>query len=82
MRVTSKGQVTIPIEVREQLGILPETELEFSVIGNEGRFRKVSPKNGRLSRGERAVALLAGSATDRSLGLTTDEILHLMRGDD
>ncbi|MGH7782302.1 MAG: AbrB/MazE/SpoVT family DNA-binding domain-containing protein, partial [Candidatus Binatia bacterium] len=59
MRVTSKGQVTIPIEIREQLGIMPETELEFSVQGNRGVFRKVEPKNGRLSRGERAVALLA-----------------------
>ncbi len=31
MRVTSKGQVTIPIEAREKLGILPHTEVEFEV---------------------------------------------------
>lgn len=82
MRVTSKGQVTIPIAIREKLGIMEETELEFSVEGNRGIFEKVPPKNGRRSRGERAVALLAGSATDTSLGLTTDEILRLTRGDD
>jgi AbrB family looped-hinge helix DNA binding protein len=80
MRVTSKGQVTIPIEIRQRLGILPETELEFSVSGDKGVFKKAAPKNGRPSRGERAVALLAGAATDRSY--TTDEILAMTRGDD
>jgi len=80
MRVTSKGQVTIPIEIREQLGILPETELEFSVRGKEGIFHKAPPREGRLSRGERAVTLLAGSATDTRF--TTDEILKMTRGDD
>ena len=29
MRVTSKGQVTIPRNVREVLGIAPETDIEF-----------------------------------------------------
>ena len=29
MRVTTKGQVTIPTSVREALGISPETEIEF-----------------------------------------------------
>jgi len=80
MRVTSKGQVTIPIEIREALGILPETELKFSVRGEEGVFNIVPPRNGRLSRGERLVALLANSATDRQF--TTDEILSMTRGDD
>jgi len=80
MRVTSKGQVTIPIEIRQQLGILPETELEFSVNGDKGIFQKAEQKNGRLSRGERAVALLAGSATDKRY--TTDEILAMTRGED
>ena len=38
MRVTSKGQVTIPIEVREKLGIFPNTEVEFEVRGNAARL--------------------------------------------
>ena len=36
MRITSKGQVTIPIEIREKLGLLPNTEVEFEVVGNAG----------------------------------------------
>ena len=80
MRATSKGQVTIPIEIREALGILPETELKFSVRGDEGVFNIVAPRTGRPSRGERLVALLANSATDRQF--TTDEILSMTRGDD
>ena len=33
MRVTSKGQVTIPAEIRERAGLLPETEVEFRFDG-------------------------------------------------
>ncbi len=81
MRVTTKGQVTIPIEVREKLGIFPGTEVEFTVSGNSATLRKRKrSKNGGMTRGARAVALLAGSATDK--GLTTDEILALTRGTD
>ena len=29
MQITSKGQVTIPQNVRNQLGLLPHTEVEF-----------------------------------------------------
>ena len=80
MRVTTKGQVTIPREVREALGIFPGTEVDFLVRGDSATLVKTKPKRGGSSRGERAVALLAGSATDKRL--TTDEILSLTRGDD
>lgn len=81
MRVTTKGQVTIPIEVREKLGIFPGTEVEFVVRGDSVKLVKTrSKKKGRMTRGERAVALLAGKATDKSL--TTDQIMALTRGDD
>ncbi len=33
MRITSKGQVTIPVEIRERLGLLPDCEVEFVVEG-------------------------------------------------
>jgi AbrB family looped-hinge helix DNA binding protein len=36
MRVTTKGQVTIPRNVREALGISHESEIEF--IKEQGRF--------------------------------------------
>lgn len=32
MRVTSKGQVTIPAELREHFGFLPDVEVEFIVV--------------------------------------------------
>lgn len=79
MRVTSKGQVTIPIEVREKLGIFPNTEVEFTVRGNTATLRKATPKNGRRSRGEEIVARLRGKGS-ANLDMTTDEILALMRG--
>jgi AbrB family looped-hinge helix DNA binding protein len=31
MRITSKGQVTIPQEIREQCGLLPHTQVRFVV---------------------------------------------------
>ncbi len=44
MRLTSKGQVTIPQDIREKLGLLPLTEVEFDVVGDSVRIRK---KRGR-----------------------------------
>ena len=29
MQITSKGQVTIPQDIREKLGLLPDTAVEF-----------------------------------------------------
>ncbi|MGQ0543249.1 MAG: AbrB/MazE/SpoVT family DNA-binding domain-containing protein [Blastocatellia bacterium] len=80
MRVTTKGQVTIPQEIRRSLGIFPGTEVEFVLNGNSANLIKTKTSNGRLSRGERLVALLAGSATDKTF--TTDEILAMTRGED
>ncbi len=80
MRVTTKGQVTIPQEIRKSLGIFPGTEVEFVLNGNSANLTKTKTRDGRLSRGERLVALLAGSATDKTF--TTDEILAMTRGED
>ena len=74
MRITSKGQVTIPQEIRLRLGLQPETEVEFDVVGNTVRMRKVE---GRPGRGRGIVDRLRGRATAR---LTTDQILALTRG--
>jgi len=74
MRITSKGQVTIPEEIRHRLGLLPETEVEFAVVGNTVRIRKAA---GRPGRGRSIVDRLRGRATTR---LTTDQILALTRG--
>lgn len=75
MRVTSKGQVTIPLRIREKLGILPQTEVEFEIHGNAARLVKVPAKRAG-GRGAAVVARLRGRAT---VGMTTDEIMALTR---
>lgn len=72
MRVTTKGQVTIPIEIRQQLDIGPECEVEFEVVGNVVQLRKASANT---ERGRRVLARLlatpyAGPSTDELMALT------------
>lgn len=74
MRVTSKGQVTIPAEIRERFGIMPETEVEFVVEGDVVVLRRVE---GRAGRGKSLVQRLKGRATTR---MSTDKIMALTRG--
>ena len=74
MRVTTKGQVTIPQKVREELGIRPHTEVEFIKVKN-GDYRLVKIKSKR--RGESRFAALRGTAT---IKMTTEEIMALTRG--
>ena len=76
MRVTSKGQVTIPGTIRQKLGIFPQSEVEFVVEGNTVILRTVTEK---ISRGKRLVETLRGRATVR---MTTDEIMAFTRGED
>ncbi len=38
MRTTSKGQVTIPAEIREQAGLLSQTEVDFEFDGEVVRI--------------------------------------------
>ena len=74
MRVTTKGQVTIPQHIREKLGILPATEIEF--VEEKDRVyivKKEDPAN-RNSKFRK----LRGIATIR---MTTDEIMALTRKD-
>ena len=76
MRITSKGQVTIPQEVREKAGLLPNTEVEFVVERGAVRIMKATAAR-RPTRGSSAVARLRGRA--RPVSMTTDEIMALMR---
>ena len=73
MRLTSKGQVTIPQEIRDQLGLLPRTEVEFEVDGDAVRIR---PARKSTSRGDALLVRMRGTA---SAGLTTDQIMALTR---
>jgi AbrB family looped-hinge helix DNA binding protein len=77
MRITTKGQVTIPQGIREKLGLLPNTEVTFEVVNGEARLRK-APRRSSLSRGDGVIAHL--QSVRPSNKLTTDEIMALLRG--
>ena len=78
MQITSKGQVTIPQEIRQRLGLLPHTEVEFEIQGEVAVIRKAAGTPFR-GRGQMAVDALRGTATTH---LTTDEIMAMTRGED
>ena len=74
MRITSKGQVTIPQEIRNRMGLLPETEVEFVV---KGKVVQIVKARQSTSRGARIVRGIRGRATTK---MSTDEIMKLTRG--
>src|SRR5881275_553416 len=65
MKITSKGQVTIPQEIRNRLGLLPHTEVEFEIAGDHARIRKARRTGGSGVRGKNALRALRGSANTR-----------------
>ncbi|MCA9972465.1 MAG: AbrB/MazE/SpoVT family DNA-binding domain-containing protein [Anaerolineales bacterium] len=74
MRVTTKGQVTIPLEIRRMLNIVPGTEVEFVISEDENVYliKKSDPDvPGRFTA-------LRGIAT---VHLTTEEIMAMTRSD-
>lgn len=75
MRITEKGQVTIPQEFREKYGFLPDSEIDF--VEEKGRVYLKKSKS-KTHRGQNIVNRLRGSA---SVKMTTDEILALTRGE-
>ena len=75
MRITSKGQVTIPIAIREQAGLLPHTEVEFQFDGKAVRLLRAA-KRTKASRGARLVAELRGRG---DVALSTNDIMALTR---
>lgn len=80
MRITSKGQVTIPVAIREAAGLMPNTDVEFVLEGASVRIVKAETGRKRPSRGEEALRRLRGSGT-ANMHMTTDEIIQMMRGD-
>jgi len=75
MRVTSKGQVTIPKAIREKMGILPHTEVEFDIDRDVVILRRVETED---SRGKQIVSRMRGRAKTT---MSTDQIMALARGD-
>ena len=71
MRVTTKGLVTIPRNIRESLGITPETEIDF--IEDNGKFYLVKIGAAKIKGNFKS---LRGIATAK---MSTDEIMQLTR---
>jgi AbrB family looped-hinge helix DNA binding protein len=69
MRITTKGRVTIPPRIRNELGLLPNTEVVFDVVDGEARLRKA--RRDKRSRGDGIAARLRSVRPSNEL--TTDE---------
>jgi AbrB family looped-hinge helix DNA binding protein len=73
-RMTTKGQVTIPKRLRDYLGLKPGSEVEFNLAADRTIVLKL-----RKNTAEDRFARLRGSA---KLGMTTDEVMALTRGEE
>lgn len=80
MRITSKGQVTIPQAIRNTAGLLPNTEVEFVYENGNVLLRPIS----RDTRASFAAALKEARAvplTKAFRGKSADEIMEFLRGE-
>ncbi len=77
VRITSKGQVTIPAAIRERAGLLPQTEVEFEFDGKAVRIVRAEARK-KDGRGARLVAHLRGRG---DVAMSTDAIMALTRDD-
>jgi AbrB family looped-hinge helix DNA binding protein len=75
MRINSKGQVTIPADLRHRHGFSEGDEVEVVEDGDTLRIVRVE---GAPTRGQRIVERMRGSAGP---GLSTDELMELLRGE-
>ena len=75
MRITSKGQVTIPAAIRRRAGLLPHTEIDVEFDGKVVRLVRAEARN-RNGRGARVVAHLRGRG---DVTMSTAAIMALMR---
>lgn len=69
-RISSKGQITVPVEVREGLGLWPGTEVEFELRKGDALLRKGT-------RGRHPVDVVYGSL---GLDKPVDVVIDEMRG--
>ncbi|HRC63369.1 MAG: AbrB/MazE/SpoVT family DNA-binding domain-containing protein [Dehalococcoidia bacterium] len=79
MRITAKGQVTIPQEIRERAGLLPNTEVEFLLDSEGVRIVKATTAR-RPTRGEKVIETLRRGRGH--ITMTTDELMALTRGEE
>lgn len=79
MRVTEKGQVTIPKEIRDKLNIGPGSEVDF-ISDDKGARLVVLSKGQADSDQDFAAWLKTRSGTFDTGGMTTDEFMEWLRG--
>ena len=79
MKITVKGQITIPQRFREQFGLYPGAEIAF--VADAGGLRILPLRRGRrkAAPAESWLAKAAGSATTK---LSTDQVMAMTRGED
>lgn len=71
--VTSKGQITLPKEVREALGLHPGSQVDFEIQGGAVILRKRVPRE--------AFERWRGFLRDKAGGKGTDELIEALRGE-
>jgi AbrB family looped-hinge helix DNA binding protein len=76
MRITTKGQVTVPQHIRERLGLLPNTDVDWELKDGAAVLKKAHAGGGR--RGRALIEHLRGRGTVK---MSTDEIMALTRGE-
>ncbi|CAM5487551.1 hypothetical protein ATER59S_03393 [Aquamicrobium terrae] len=79
MRVTEKGQVTIPRNVRRKLGIVPGSEVEFSLQDDVAILRRASPSDVGGEVAEFMDHIRRHKGTMDLGGMSADEFLRLLR---
>ncbi|ESX76666.1 MULTISPECIES: AbrB/MazE/SpoVT family DNA-binding domain-containing protein [unclassified Mesorhizobium] len=81
MRVTTKGQVTIPKEIRDHLGIGPGSEVEFVPTEDGARVIAVDENMSKEEASRRFSQMLGRMAGTLDLGgMTADEYVEWLRG--
>lgn len=75
MRITEKGQVTIPQHIREKYGLLPQSEVQFVEEKGAVYLKKVTQEK---SRGKNLISQMRNKA---SIKMTTEQIMRLTRGE-
>jgi AbrB family looped-hinge helix DNA binding protein len=77
--LNSKGQVTIPAQLRAKHNLREGDDVE--IVEVDGTLRIVRTE-GAPTRGQRLVRRLRGTAKSRDIeGMSTDEIMDLLRGE-
>jgi antitoxin PrlF len=84
MLVTDKGQVTIPKHIRTAAGVVPGSEVQFSLEGSRIVITPVAApvKNDRRAALRKAAARARASMAPEFRRLGADEIMAFLRGDE